>query len=439
MEWTRNRYFTLYTNICRFVLSLVLVVSGFVKAVDPLGSMYKMQEYMAAFSVDIFSDGWLMSFGIAQAALEFLLGIFLLMGVYRWLVAYLTPVLVLFFTVLTAVIYYSGNMEDCGCFGEAIALTNGETFAKNLFLLFLSLPLLFGRKRFVCYISSKTRWMVTLFSIFYIASVVIISYSHLPVVDFSRYQVGFDLRAMVQGAPGEYRVVYTYERDGETCELPEGELPDSTWVLAGSRSETLVEGIVPVIPDFSIIDWEQDSDVSQELLADSGYVCLVAIERVENATVSRVDKMNDMYDYCQEIGVPFCAATASEDEEIALWCKRTGAEYQLYWADELVLRNMVRSNPGVLLLKDGVIVGKWNLSDLPPVEDMASAPTGMPDSIPSSLAVMRGWLFWMLLLAVPLLLFVSIDAAVCRASRRVSKAASAEQRSHEGHNAENTD
>ena len=126
-------------------------------------------------------------------------------------------------------------------------------------------------------------------------------------------------------------------------------------------------------------------------------------------------------------------------EEIALWCKRTGAEYQLYWADELVLRNMVRSNPGVLLLKDGVIVGKWNLSDLPPVEDMASAPTGMPDSIPSSLAVMRGWLFWMLLLAVPLLLFVSIDAAVCRASRRVSVAASAEQQSHEGRNAENTD
>ena len=256
----------------------------------------------------------------------------------------------LFFTVLTAIIYFSGNIEDCGCFGEAIALSNGETLAKNVFLLFLSLPLLSGRKRFVCHISFRTRWMVAIFASFYIATVGIMSYSQLPVVDFSRYRTGADLRALTQGEPGEYRVISVYERDGETCELPEGEEPDTTWTFVGSRSEIIKESIEPVIADFSIMDWEYDSDVAEELLADTGYVCLVAMERVENASVSRVDKINDMYDYCQEIGVPFYVATASEDEDIALWCKRTGAEYPLYWGDELMLRGMVRSNPGVLLL-----------------------------------------------------------------------------------------
>ena len=259
--------------------------------------------------------------------------------------------------------------------------------------------------------------MVVIFAIFYIATVGIMSYSHLPVVDFSRYRTGADLRALTQGEPGEYRVISVYEREGETCELPEGEQPDTTWTFVGSRSEVVKESVEPVIADFSIMDWEYDSDVAEELLADTGYVCLVAMERVENASVSRVDKINDMYDYCQEIGVPFYVATASEDEDIALWCKRTGAEYPLYWGDELMLRGMVRSNPGVLLFKDGVIVGKWNISDLPPVEEMAESPTGMPDSLPTLLQRMQGWRFWLLALLLPLLLFVLVDVVACRGSR----------------------
>ena len=427
MGWTRNKYFILYTNICRFVLSLVLVVSGFVKAVDPLGSMYKMGEYMTAFSIDLFSEQWLLAFGIIQAVLEFLLGVFLLMGVYRWLVSLLTPLVMLFFTALTAVIYLSGNMEDCGCFGEAFALSNGETLVKNMFLLFLSLPLLFGRKQFVCYISSKTRWMVVLFAVFYIAVVEILGFSHLPVVDFGQYRVGTDLRAMTQGVPGEYRLVNIYERDGETFELPEGELPDTTWTPVGNRVETIKEAVAPLIADFSVIDWELDFDLSQELLADTGYVCFVAIERVEEASVSRVDKINDLYDYCQEANISFFVATASEDEDVALWCKRTGAEYPLYWADELVLRNMVRSNPGVLLFKDGVIVGKWNVADLPLVEEMAESPTGMPDSMPTWVVKMRGWQLWTLLLVLPLLLFVILDVAARRASKSEPAAATTQE------------
>lgn len=418
MEWIKSKYFTILVNVCRFVLSLMLVVSGFVKAVDPMGSMYKLREYAAAFSVDLFTDDWLLFFGIMQAVLEFLLGIFLLMGVYRKVVAYAVPAVMLFFTVLTAVIYFGGEVEDCGCFGEAITMTNGETLAKNVFFLLLSVPLFLGRKNFVYNISSKSRWMVTLFALFYIAAVEVLSLSHLPVVDFGRYPLGANLRELTQGTPDEYRVLYRYEREGEVCELPEGETPDSSWVCVGSRSEIVKEGVEPVLADFSVVDWENDSDLSGELLADTGYVCVVAVERVEYASVSRVDKINDMYDYCFERNIPFCVATASDDENIGLWRKRTGAEYPIFWTDELVLRNMIRSNPGVLLLKNGVIVGKWNVADLPAVEDFVWSPTRMPDSLPTLIEEMRGWRFWTLLLVAPLLFIVLVDVVICRGAKK---------------------
>lgn len=414
MEWTKNKYFTLIVNVCRIVLSLVLVVSGLVKAFDPVGSMYKLGEYAALFAPGIFSDDILVVVGIFQAVFEFLLGVFLLMGVYRKMVAYLAPAAMLFFTLLTTVIYFKGGIEDCGCFGEVLELSNGETLAKNLFLLLLSVVVMLGRKRFVWYITSKSRWMVTLYSLFYIAAVEILSLTHLPVVDFGQYPVGANLRVMTLGTPDEYRVVYTYECNGDTCELPEGELPDSSWVSVGGRSELVKEGTPPSIAGFSVVDWENDIDFVDTLLADTGYVCVVAISRVERAEVSRVDKINDLYDYCLEKGVSFYATTASEDEAVELWHKRTGAEYPLYWTEEQVIRNMIRSNPGVLLIKNGVIVGKWSVSDLPAVERLSESPTGMPDGLTSLVGRLQGRRLWFSMLIVPLLFIALLDVAAYR-------------------------
>lgn len=427
MEWTRNKTFTVVVNVCRLVLSLVLVVSGLVKAFDPVGSMYKLNEYASLFAPGFFSEDMLMVLGIVQAEFEFLLGIFLFMGVYRKMVAYLAPAAMLFFTALTAVIYFNGGIEDCGCFGEVLVLSNGETLAKNVFLLLLSLVVMFGRKRFVCHISSGSRWMVTLFSLFYIGSVVLLSLSHLPVVDFGQYSVGTDLRGMTRGTPDEYRVIYAYEHEGDTCELPEGECPDSAWTSVGARSELVKEGVPPLIEGFSVVDWENDNDVTDVLLADTGYVCLVAIECVEEAEISRVDKINDMYDYCLDRDVSFYVTTASDDEEVEMWCKRTGAEYTIYWSDEQVLRNMIRSNPGVLLLKNGVIVGKWNVSDLPAVEQLAQSPTGMPDGLPSLVERMQGWRFWSVLLVLPLLFISLFDATAYRKAIRSVPSAEGEE------------
>ena len=431
LQVKNGKIYTLLTNISRFVLAIVLMVSGFVKAVDPMGAMYKLQEYASAFSADILSDDWMLFFAILQAALEFLAGIFLLLGVYRKPLAVFVLLMFLFFTPFTLYIAIAGPVDDCGCFGDAVTLTNTETFLKNLFLLMLAVAVFLGRRRFVYNISSKSRWMAVIFSIFYIAVLEGVSLSHLPVVDFRPYAVGNDLRGMVQASYDTYEVVSVYEKDGERREFSEDNIPDSSWLFVESRSELVTKGEKPLISDFSIVDWDEDYDIAEDVLADTGYVCILAIEEVEKASVSRVDKINDLYDYCLENSVPFYAATSSEEEAIALWRRRTGAEYPIYWADASMLRTMVRANPGLLLLKNGVVVGKWDSADIPDIELLPASPTRMPDKVSTLFTRVRGLRFWLLFLAVPLLLIAAGDALAFRRKGQSEKpmpdAASQEQ------------
>ena len=415
---------TLLVNISRLVLAVVLIVSGFVKAVDPVGTMYKLQEYASVFSLDTLSNDWLLFFAIVQAAMEFLLGVFMLTGIYRKVVPLFSMMMLLCFTPLSYYIMSNGSLDDCGCFGDAVELDNNTTFYKNLVLLFLSFLVFWKRRRFSLYISSKNRWLVVLFSFFYISVLQGVSLSFLPVLDFRPYAEGNNLRELTQGTLDEYAVYYLCEKDGVQQEFLQDNMPDSSWSVLSSRSEVVTEGKKPVIGDFSIIDWEYDYDIAEEILADTGYVCLVVIEKMEEAAVSRIDKVNDLYDYCLENAVPFYAATSSSDEEIELWRKRTGAEYPICWADESLLRRIIRANPGLLLLKDGVIVSKWNASDIPSVEEIADSPTKMPDKVDTLFDHVRGWRFWVNCFLWPLAFIALVDVFSGKAKRKKARAAS---------------
>lgn len=405
-------------NICRFALSLVLMASGFIKAVDPVGSMYKLKEYADLFSFTSFSDDWLQLLAILQAVVEFLLGVYLLVGIYRKAVPLLTLLMMSLFTPLTLYIMLSGGVDDCGCFGDAVVLTNEMTFYKNLFLLLLSVIVFLGRRRFVWCITSRTRWVVVLFSLLYISVLQVLSLSTLPVIDFRPYAVGNDLRRMVQGEPDEYEVMVTFEKNGETREFPAENLPDSTWTEVSSRSVLVKDGKSALIGDFSIVDWDEDVDVTDEILSDSGHVCLLVIEATEKASVSRVDIINDLYDHCVGRDIPFYAVSSSDTEDIELWNKRTGAEYPMYWADASILRNMVRANPALVLLKDGVIVGKWNLTDVPDIENFENSRAGVPGRDDSFIHVMRGWRFWVSWFFGPMILIALIDLLLARIKRK---------------------
>ena len=374
---SRNRWRIILVNVCRWLLALVMMLSGLLKAVDPVGAVYKLQEYAAAFSLSAISDDWLLAVAIAQAAVEFLLGLYLFVGIYRRVVPFVALLAMLLFTPLSLYLWISGAVSDCGCFGESVALSNGATLLKNILLLFFAVVVFMGRSLFILKQSSKVRWAVVLFSLCYIFGLQSFCLSHLPLIDFGSYAVGNNLRSMVAAVPEQG------EADGKTVRV-----------------------------EFSIIDWESDTELADELLADTGYVCIVPVESVEAASVTHIDKINDLYDYCTANDIRFCAVSSSGEEEVFLWAKRTGAEYPMYWADEAMLRSMLRSNPGLVLLKDGVIVGKWAAADIPSVEELEKSPTLMPDAVAPSYGELRHLPFWLLLLGCVLFLFMFLDALI---------------------------
>ena len=399
---------TMSTNMCRVVLALVLVFSGFVKAVDPKGSMYKLMEYADIFSIDAFSSDWLLFFAIMLAAGEFLIGIFMLMGVYRKFIATVALLIFVFFTPFTLYMAIANPISDCGCFGDALEMPNWLSFLKNLFLFVMAIVVFLGRRRFVCNISARSRWMVVLFSVTYIAFVEGVGLSFVPVLDFRNYAVGHNLRELVEGENDTYRILLTYEKDGMSREFTQDSLPGKDWTFVDSRSELVAEGAGPVIGDFSILDWADDYDIAEDMLADTGFVCVIVSEALENASVGRVDKINDLYDYALEHDIMFLAATSSNEDEIMLWRKRTGAEYPIYWADNMMLRSITRANPGVMVLKDGVVVGKWNVENMPDEDSMLSL-DAVEGRANAEVFGMPGKYFWVLLLVAPLLLISLFD------------------------------
>lgn len=402
---------TLLTNACRVMLAILFLVSGFVKAVDPMGFFYKLKEYAAAFDFTMFSDAWLQFFALLIVGVEFVAGFFLLMGIYRKPVAVLVFAAMLVYAPFTFYLWLNNPVQNCGCFGDAMQLSNLETFVKNVIMLLMAGVACFNTALYHRCISSKSRWMAVLFVLFYIVLIQGMSLQHLPVIDFRPFAIGTDLRTAVIDIPSRYDVVAVYEKDGVQREFAPEALPDTSWNYIGSRNRLVEPARPALVNNFSFIDIATDYDAADDILADTGYVALLVIEQVETADESRVDKINDLYDYCREQDMSLYAVTSSAEEAVALWRKRTGAEYPLYWGDNDMLKTMIRANPGLLLLKDGVIVEKWNITDVPDLDTMSLSSLSLMNEgwLANYVKIMRGWRFWLLLFALPVAFILFVD------------------------------
>lgn len=415
-----KRQFVVLVNVCRLLLALALMLSGFLKAVDPMGGVYKLQEYATAFSFHGISDAWLQAASMAQAAVEFLIGLYLLMGVYRCVVPLMALVLMSLFTPFSLYLWVSGVVTDCGCFGESIIMSNGATFAKNVVLLLLAVLVFVKRSLFIGKLDSKVRWVLALFSLVYIFALQTVAVNHLPLIDAGDYVIGNNIRSMVEYTPGDYRYMSVYRKDRTEIALPVDSVPGEDWEFVKTYSELLNPGTEPLIGNFSFVDWEYDMDVADELLADTGYVYIVVVEDVEKASVTHIDRINDLYDYCLAGDLRFCAVSSSDEDALAMWAKRTGAEYTVCWADRVLLRSMVHANPGVVVLKNGVVVGKWAIADMPSVEKLEVAPAQVRSDVLSCVAV-EGWPFWVLVLVAAVFLLSVLGAIAARAARLKEK------------------
>lgn len=351
-------------------MSLILLFSGFVKAVDPLGTQYKLQDYLEALGMGgMIADWLLLGVSIALSTMEFVLGVLLLFAISRRLVTKITLGMMVVMTCLTVWIYIANPVEDCGCFGDAIVLTNGQTLLKNIVLLALAALLAWKPLRIKRFISLKWQWITYYTAVAFIIAVSAYSLYFLPLIDFRPYHIGANIKekmSIPDGAPQpEYKTTFIMEKDGKRQEFTLENYPDSTWTFIDSKTVQTSEGYVPEIPDLVIQDMRSGEDLTEQILSDEGLTLLLVSPHLEQASDAQFGEIDRLYEWAKEQGISFYCLTASGRQGIEQWIDVTGAEYPFCNVDETTLKTMIRSNPGLMLLKAGTVIGKWSHNSLP--------------------------------------------------------------------------
>ncbi len=404
----------IWTNLCRFLLAVVFIFSGFVKAIDPWGTSYKIRDYLEAFGVTAaIPDSLPFLASVLQAIVEFCLGVYLLFGIRRRMTALLLLIIMAVMTPLTLWLAWTNPISDCGCFGEAVKLTNWETFGKNVILLVAAVSVYRWRGRILVWVGSRFDWLVALYSFLYILCMAVYCCYSLPVFDFRPYHIGADIRQGMEIPEGAEHTVYEtrfiLQKDGVEKEFSLEDYPDSTWTFVDSRTVVAKQGYEPPVHDFFILSREDGEDLADEVLDDDGYTFLLVAHQLNRADDSSIDLINELYDYCAEYGYRFYCLTSSPDGDIEEWQERTGAEYPFCMADNTTLRTMIRSNPGLMLLKKGVVINKWSVNELPDEYALTDRLENLPLAQVSERSNGRkvaGVLAWF---AFPLLFFCLLD------------------------------
>ena len=364
-------------NVCRFVLAATFIFSGYVKAIDPLGTLYKLKDYAAAMSLNGLLPDWvLVGVAIALGALEFALGVFMLFAVRRHVVSRITLAFMTVMTVLTLWIFVADPVKDCGCFGDALKLTNGETLLKNIVLIACAALVAWRPADMARFISRSNQWIVRYYTVAYIVITSIYCLYTLPIFDFRPYHVGMNIKQGMEIPEGaeqpEFESTFLLRKNGETREFTLDNYPDSTWEYVDTRTVQTKKGYEPPIHDFALTTCDTGEDITEQVLTKKGYTFLLVSPRLAVADDSNFGDIDQIYEYAEENGADFYCVTASANNEIERWRDLTGAEYHFCNADETTLKTMIRSNPGLILLKDGTIIGKWSHNTLPQTDDLTA-------------------------------------------------------------------
>lgn len=396
----------------RVLLGVVFVLSGFFKAIDPMGASLKITDYIGSLLGSEW--GWLidlsMLIAVLVCVLEFVLGAFLLMGIYRRLVTRITFGLMIVMTIITMYIYWTGILPDCGCFGEVVKLSNGSSLVKNLILLPLSYWLMISARSLGHLFSRRERWLPAVLAILGITYFTYQNYYYLPYKDFRAYRIGYNLLEKIREDQDAYQAAlfegtkYVYQRDGEEQLFNLNELPDSTWTFVRLEQDEQLKSYKPTY--FFELRNDEGEQIEEEVLRDSvGTILLLSINWIK-ADQTKLSEINELYRYAQQRGYKFYGVSASTPEEEAEWRYQTGADYPVLFADATTIKTMVRANPALMILKGGVIMDKISGAMLPEMDGLPhyveSRMQGQESSLPSRVRLLP-LLIWGLVLTLAVL------------------------------------
>ena len=350
---------------------------------------------------------------VLLAVLEFAVGMHLLLGIKRRFTTRLALLIMLVMTPLTLYLALTNPISDCGCFGDALVLTNWQTFGKNVVLLTCAIVLMITPWAMVRFLTKKMEWTLSNYCIVFALALAGYCLATLPIIDFRPYKIGNNIREgmeIPEGAkPTIFDTRFIMEKDGVKQTFTVDNYPDSTWTFVSAETVVVEKGYEPPIHDFVMESLETGEDITDEVLDDPGYTFLLIAHRTEEADEGNIDLINELYEYCQENGYKFYALSSSSAEAIELWRDRTGAEYPFCIMDDITLKTMVRSNPGLMLIKGGVILNKWPSSQLPDEFDLTDKLEQLPLGQVKEVNDLRTLGIVGLWYIVPLLLIILID------------------------------
>jgi uncharacterized membrane protein YphA (DoxX/SURF4 family) len=368
--------------VCRILVGLLFIFSGLIKINDPLGFSYKLEEYFEVFHIG-FLNSLALSLAIILCSLEIILGFALLIGVRAVSVAWGLLLLIIFFAFLTFYSAYFKVVQTCGCFGDAIPLTPWQSFSKDLVLLSLIIILFINRKTLRPLFSKKMGDNLLIASVVVAIGIGLYTYNFLPVIDFLPYKVGAnipdEMNTPPNAKPDEYWITYHLKnkKTGETKVMNDKDYlksniwKDNNWTIAGAPEQVLVrKGFTPKIIDLSIQDAFGNS-YTKELLSSPFYNLIIVAYDLDHTDVQAIGRLNALAaNLAQNFNTRTVLLTSNSAKDAEAFSKTNHLVMDIFYADGVPLKTMVRANPGIFLMKGGTVIAKWHYHSMPKYEDL---------------------------------------------------------------------
>ena len=358
------------TNTSRILVGVLFILSGLIKANDPTGFGYKLDEYWEVFHTT-FLSGLSVYMAMFICIIEIFLGVSLLMGTYKKLTLTLLIAMMVFFTFLTFYSAYFNKVQECGCFGDAIRLTPWQSFGKDVVLCVLIAILWLNRNLIEpLWLEDQKGELVAMGSIIVSLVFTLYCWYYLPVKDFLPYAVGKDILQQMTIPPNapkaKYAMKFVYTKDGRQCFVSENGLDSfcklkdfGAYKYDTTISEQLVKGYEPPIHDFVIYDKGGVQNITQNFLHQEGYRLMIVQYDLGKSNTSSQKDVNKLVDGLENTPVKIWPLTSSNEDIIEKYSKDNGVKYKFFTSDNTTLKTMIRSNPGLILYDGNLVIAKW--------------------------------------------------------------------------------
>jgi uncharacterized membrane protein YphA (DoxX/SURF4 family) len=362
------------TQISRILVGVLFIISGLIKANDTLGFSYKLLEYFEIFNTQ-FLNPFAVGISMLVCIFEIVSGVALLLGIYNKLNAWLLLLLIVFFTLLTGYSAITHKVTDCGCFGDALKLTPFTSFMKDVVLLVLIVFIFIGTKHIKTLVSLPIANIALSVSFLVSVAFTLYTYLFLPVKDFLPYKIGNNIQELTlvpEGAPKDIvEMVFVYEKGGQNFEFSANNLPEDldAYNFVDRKDVIIQKGFVPPIHDFKIYD-ELGVELTDSFFASNDYKLLLVQNKIDKSRTGLEGKIAEISRDWIASGKPFWALTSSNLGEAKTYANAQQFSFVYHNMDDIPLKSMVRSNPGIILLKGNVVVKKWSAYQLPSRETL---------------------------------------------------------------------